>query len=396
MLRVPTSIALSLLTGSLAIAQVQKGPQAAGPPPGKLTNFLDTEKSVFAKWHIAPIIVSENEQVGDIIDSDTTALIAGADDCFPGLAPRKGSSTLPAFTILSERGLAAALRAGDTIGAGGEVSKAQQFLLDFKDVQVAKVSTVQLRERLNSKIPECAKIRPFIDASYVPVQQLKQKNKVTAIVSNNVNNAFDLSIIKGEGTAISDKPPPLLVGTLFSARRVIRVITTEKLDAKAKLSFAGQLMADLGLGSKFGLSAEGGTEATNAFTIESKDIVPVALVPAFVVTESRKLASGITEYKLAAVDPDAINESIKIARAIEDNSFEGVVAAWNDPTGNLRDQFVILDPKTWTFEPHPAREKPGLVAAQSTIDSKRSGYRVLYAVERNQTFAKPSMMLIPN
>jgi len=55
-----------------------------------------------------------------MIDTDTTALIASAEDCFADLTPRKGPSILPAFTAQSEKGLAAALGIRDIVGVNGE------------------------------------------------------------------------------------------------------------------------------------------------------------------------------------------------------------------------------------------------------------------------------------
>lgn len=63
--------------------------------------------------------------------------------------------------------MAAALGVGDIASVSGDGIKGQSFILDFKDVQVERASIVDFRTKLNLKIPECAKIRPFIDASYI-------------------------------------------------------------------------------------------------------------------------------------------------------------------------------------------------------------------------------------
>ena len=67
---------------------------------------------------------------------------------------------------------------------------------------------------------------------------------------------------------VSDKLPPLLLGTVFTARRVIRVENSHSLGAKAKLSVAQSLIEKLGLGSAFEASAAGSSEGTEAVVIE--------------------------------------------------------------------------------------------------------------------------------
>jgi hypothetical protein len=168
-------LTLVCLTTTFASAQQNNQSKPTGPSIENLTNFLDAERSVFAEWHIAPIIISKGEKIADIIDTESTALIASQSDCFGALSIDDGPSNLPEFTVFSEKGLAAALGAGDVATASGEVSQGQSYILDFDDVKVEVVSTVQLRTKLKASIPECAKIRPFIDAAYVPPSNTKTR-----------------------------------------------------------------------------------------------------------------------------------------------------------------------------------------------------------------------------
>jgi hypothetical protein len=348
MLKLVFAATLLCVTTDIGFAQIQLGiPPSSdslinSSPSAPLINFLDEQETVFAKWHIAPIIIPEGEKVGDIIDTDTTALIAGPDDCFDGLSIQQGSSNLPEYTALSEKGLAAALGVGDIATAKGKANEGQTYILDFQDVQVERVSTVQFRTKLKTNIPECASIRRFIDASYVPTNKSTQKIKTASALGNN--------IVHGNGVVVSDKPPPLLVGTLFRARRVIRVRLTRNIDASAQLSIGAKLLDDLGLGSRFNVSGAGGSASANTFTIEAKEVLPVALVPAFVVTATRKLASGEVQYKLASLDTDAIIEQIRVASEIENHSFEDEFAQMWVPS------ILTLNTKTWKFERHPSSE----------------------------------------
>jgi hypothetical protein len=69
----------------------------------------------------------------------------------------------------SEKEIAAGLGVGGTLAsASGEGREGESFILEFADVQVAKVSLVQLRETLRKNVPECQEVRPFIDAAYTP------------------------------------------------------------------------------------------------------------------------------------------------------------------------------------------------------------------------------------
>src|SRR5690242_4623607 len=91
MLKLCALAALSALACSYAVAQQPAG-QPAEPASGagspEILKILETQKQVFGQFHLVPIVVPRGEQVGDIVDVDTATLIAGPDDCFPGLKPR--------------------------------------------------------------------------------------------------------------------------------------------------------------------------------------------------------------------------------------------------------------------------------------------------------------------
>jgi hypothetical protein len=280
----PAAALVALAMSSSAFSQQAGGPTATAAPQPQLDQVLDTQQREFGNFKLAPIIVPEGEEVGDLIDPNTTALIARAEDCFDGLRARKSASQLPSILTHSEKEIAAGLGVGGTLAsASGEGREGDSFILEFADVQVAKVSLVQLRETLKKDVPECQELRPFIDAAYTPA--------IPATTKPGKKGARRVAEISSSITArgnpiVSDKPPPLLLGTVFTARRVIRIESSHTLGAKAKLSLAQGLIEKLGLGSAFEASAAGNSETTEAVVIEAKEAVPVAFAPAFVVKHS--------------------------------------------------------------------------------------------------------------
>jgi hypothetical protein len=180
----------SVCSGAICQAQEGTRPTQATAIPPELIKILETEKSVFGQFHLAPIIIPQGERVGDIIDVINATLIASADDCFPNLKPRQSSSQLPTIVISSEKELAAALGAGTIAEASGEVRAARTFTLDFEDVRVERVSLLQLRSALKTNVPECNSIRPFIDASY-PSEASRPKGMKKLLVGAKKSIAMD-------------------------------------------------------------------------------------------------------------------------------------------------------------------------------------------------------------
>jgi hypothetical protein len=345
----------ALIGGPTAFAQ--ENPDRAGVGGAlPVSQILDTEKAEFATFHLAPIIVPEGEKVGDLIDASTTSLIARAEDCFSGLSPRNDPSLLPSISTLSEKGVAAALGiGGDLVSGGGEVSEGQSFVLEFKDVQVQKVSLVQLRKSFRKDIPECQQVRPFIDATYTPsLDAIKKRHPKIAEISK--------TIADRQGTIIADSPPPLLLGTVFTARRAIRIETSRILDAKAKLSLGQRFLEKLGLGDSFTISGSGNDESSNRLVLEGKEAVPVAFAPAFVVKQTRQLANGHTTYEVAAIDSDQIQTYIALAKSEQDMSLRlaelvhtrellaQIKNISNKEPNSTPDKVIVLNKDKWKFE----------------------------------------------
>ena len=270
-----------------AIAQEQHAPRpiSSSTTSPELEQFLDTETSMFGKLHLAPIIIPEGERVGDIIDVNNASLIAGVDDCFPGLKPRQAPSQLLTITVQSEKGLAAALGASSIAEASGKVQAGYTFILDFKHVQVEQVSLYQLRNSLRKNAQECDTVRPFLEASYSAgasprIKDARQRDR------HHVAEA-DHSL-HGAGKAIvADKPPPLLVGMLFYARRLVHVRTADTLAGDAKLSWGNGFLNKFGLGSTFTASVNGGDNSANTVDLVETSLIPVAFAPAFVITSTQ-------------------------------------------------------------------------------------------------------------
>ena len=357
MVKLIIALALFVTTTAFAVAQETT---ASAP----IIDFLREQRAIYSTFHIAPIVIPEGEQVGDLIDTDTTVLIAGKADCFDTLSVEQGPSNLLAYSTLTKKGLAAALGVGDIASADADANQGQTYILDYQDVQVERVSTLQFRTRLKKNIRECANIGPYLGAPNTPTDKSTRKSRTTPAASNTTH------VI---GIVVSDKPPPLLIGTLFKGRRVIKVRLTENIDASAQLSMGAKLLEYLHLGSMFNISAAAGSTSSNTFTIVAKDILPVALVPAYVVTGTRKLANGSSSYTVATVDTDAIMAQIAVAKAIENNSLEDVVAQKSAPPTVL-----TVNPVTWKFEKHPLEQATKIAKRETYFGSKNDPLKVLF------------------
>jgi hypothetical protein len=214
------------------------------------------------------------------------------------------------------------------------------FKLDFEEVRVDRVSQYQLRNSLNKNAQECALVRPFLDAAYSSEVSSHKKAQ---------RNRHRVASAEFPQTIVTDKLPPLVVGTLFSARRVIHVAITDKAAGDAEISFVEQLIKRLGLGSNFKASVGGGAYSNAMVDIRSENIVPVALKPAYVVTSSKKLAEGKTKYEIANIDQATIERKIRIARKNELDSLA---------TAALRLKRLKMWAREEEAPPHTAPRKP--------------------------------------
>jgi hypothetical protein len=159
---------------------------------------------------------------------------------------------------------------------------------------------------LKKNVPECNSIRPFIDASY-PSQASQPKGTKNLLVA-------------AKNSIVMDKPPPLLVGMLFSARRVVHVRTTDTLGGAASLSLGAQLLKTLGLGSSFVASGSGGDNSANTVDLVGTNSIPVAFAPAFVVTATKQAANGQVIYEIASVNEEVVEKKIRFARQSKDDA----------------------------------------------------------------------------
>jgi hypothetical protein len=285
---------------------------------------------------------------------------------------------LPEFSVLSEKGLAAALGAGDIATASAEAKEGVSFILDFKDVQVERVSTVQFGTKLKGSVPECAQIRQFIDASYVP------KNKAV----KGIKTAD--ATLNAAGIVVSDKPPPLLIGTLFRARRVIKARIAQNMDANAQLSLGSKLLDDIGLGSRFKVSGGAGSSSTNTLTIEANDVVPVALIPAFVVTETRKLASGQLQFNVASVNSNAILTQVAMAKATENRSLVGVLTGIQEKVAGDTPKTPVLNAITWKFEPYDLSAAKLVAKSEVKLAAKNDPFQIMFVNQHDLEFFRPT------
>jgi hypothetical protein len=257
--------ALTISSGVFA-QQTATSPSTAALP-SELGSMLDSQKEIFEKAHLTPIIIPQGEHVGDIIDVSNATLIATADDCFPGLNPRKESSVLPQRVILSEKGLGAALGVADIGNASGQIEGGHTFVLDFKDVRVERVSQYQLRTSLKKEdISECDKVKPFMTEDQSVTPKTSDPNRVSVMPDPGAMR-----------TIVSQRPPPLLIGEVFYASRIVHVQTTQKITANAQLSLGEKILRTLGILSSFKVSATGDQNMSDSFDLVGQQSIPVAL-----------------------------------------------------------------------------------------------------------------------
>jgi hypothetical protein len=253
------------------------------PAASPIIHVFKSEKEIFEKAHLTPIIIAHGERVGDIYDVNNATLIATAADCFPGLTPQRTASVLPQRLIQSEKGLGAALGLADTAEVNSQIEGNHAFVLDYEDVYVERVSQFQLRNTLvKDSAFECDKVKPFM--------------------------SHDEAVRK----IVSRAPPPLLIGEVFYARRVIHVQTKDKLPGGVQLSFGDKILQSFGLLAKFKVAATDGS--SNSFDLVGQQSVPVALSPAFVISDVKTLADGSVEYNVATLNYDNVERQIQMAR----------------------------------------------------------------------------------
>jgi hypothetical protein len=253
-----------------------------------LAPLLSEQRILLQQYGLAPIIVSRGERVGDTFDPTTLILIAGADDCFPGLQPRRAAAQLPTVSGESARGLAAALGVAGVIDVAGAGGTNRSFELSFQDVEAVTASVVQLRSTLRRRVPECDSLLPHLTAASAKGISALSKSKVE---------------------------PPLLIGTLFLARRVVRVSTVDQAGVKAQVSWFEDLLRRAGLVSSFNVNAEASHGEQSKIELKSEHIVPVAFSPAFIkrpvtVTQQNTtslhsvLSSGVVDGQESLIPPE--------------------------------------------------------------------------------------------
>lgn len=330
-LRAATAIAALILSalGQTASAQQFSADMVARPLVGKpeLAAFIVELRQLFAPFQIVPIIVPRAERVGDFYDRLTYTLLAGADDCFPKLKVRVQDGQLPSVFTSSSRGLAAALGASVAFEAEGEASSKRTYALSFRDVQVQTVSIAQLRSALPRKsLQECDVIRPILQA----IASGKTVRDPTTEIFSSLNMLFPKRRV---ADIVLDRKPmkiPFVVGTVFMARRVLRVDLAENLDAQAKLSLSEKLIRSMGLEAAFRINAKADLGSSSSIEFIGNSVIPVAYAPAFDVTMLNVAQDdGETTLHVTEVNPDVIRANVAFAETLLGgaNGFAAIIAS---------------------------------------------------------------------
>ena len=223
-------------------------------------------------------------------------------------------------------GLAAALGASGIVDAGAETSVKRAYVLSFKDVEVQTASLIQLRRTLQRKAAEeCEVVRPCLEAFGPSKTKARQKTRLTGPV-NSVT-------IETE-----DRPIPIVIGTVFYARRVLRVSLSNDLSAQAKISWGDKFLRYLGLGSSFKVNADLGD--TNSVEFIGDEIIPVAYAPAFLITQTRTTAeAGKIIVSLHEIIPKDISTQMALLKNLLKNKklYVGVARSPAELLGTEKD-----------------------------------------------------------
>jgi hypothetical protein len=274
---------IGLFVAASAASQPIEQSTSPALPGNNLAPLLSEQRTLLQQYGLAPIIVSRGERVGDTFDPTTLILIAGADDCFPGLQPRRAAAQLPTVSGESARGLAAALGVAGVIDVAGAGGINRSFELSFQDVEAVTASVVHLRSTLRRGVPECDSLLPHLTAASAKGTSALLKSKVE---------------------------PPLLIGTLFLARRVVRVSTVDQAGAKAQISWFEDLLRRAGLVSSFKVGAEALYGDQSKIELKSEKIVPVAFSPAFIkktVTVTQQNTTTIHDTHGSSIAQNVVN-----------------------------------------------------------------------------------------
>jgi len=249
-----------LLAASAAAAQ--PAPQPPQPTaPERSAPLAEQLQKQLEPYRLSPILVPRGEQVGDVYDPATSILLAASQDCFPRLTPRRVPGQLPGAVTENASGLAAALGVSGPVGAeiGGEDGSRWRFELSFRDVEASLASVVQLRQGLRRGIAECDALRPYLES--IEAAGTRPGGRRLAAVPRS-------------------GPPPVLLGTVFLARRVLRVSVSSHRTATARLTLPEALLRMLG--AQFRAEAEAGRSRSGDWEFIGNEVIPVAFAPAFV------------------------------------------------------------------------------------------------------------------
>ena len=191
---------------------------------------------------VIPVLASRGQDVGDTFDIKNGRLIAKRADCFPKLPePQRTPSSLPNLTNNSDINWGLGLEAPKIIHASGGAGNGSLLAIAFDQVSVAVVSIQEFRRTVDLK-----------------------KCPVLASVF--------------QGTAAED-PNLILVGEVYYGRRKLLLSFQDQVQASAQVGLLPKMLAAVGI--KMGGHAD--AQSTRQVWLESQDVLPIAIRPAFVV-----------------------------------------------------------------------------------------------------------------
>ncbi len=339
--------------------------------------MVSNQNAIFQQLHLVPIFLPKDEGIGDILDIAHATLLASGKDCFQNLEHVKVASQLPSYLVESKKGLAAAIGVPSIAQIGAEAGEGNIYRISFTDVMVEKVSLYKLRTSLKHGAQECDTVRPFLDASYqtTPNSKLPQ-NQSDVFVPIKPDFLKSVDMLGPHKEVTSNNPPPFLVGTLFTARRVIEIKTAKSLDASAKLTLGQKILSMMGLKKDYKVGADANTDDQSTVELVGKETVPVAFAPAFVVTGMRQDASGKKVFQIAALDGDGVESATKYAANEAKTRFAKAVLS---PENQASSSFMF-DQKTWASIIVQQASKSDNSFSYSKTDALKAALGVVHAM----------------
>jgi hypothetical protein len=210
-----------------------------------LSLYYQFARSVFAPEHLIPIVIPENEAVGNVYLEPGHNFQADVHRCFPKLRlPKAAKTIIPSITVNRSIDGGVVLGIPQALSANIEIGAIESAIVQFPGASIISVPSLSLADSFDRQ--KC----PFLAAEIDSV--LTDSSKVTS--------------------------PFLVVGEVVSAQREVKLTFSDGGSAKAGLLNLKSFFKRFGLEA----SAQIDGDSTKSVVVSTTDVLPVAIRPAFV------------------------------------------------------------------------------------------------------------------